>query len=665
MFRSVLIANRGEIACRVARTCRKLGIRTVAVYSDADARALHVRACDAAIRIGPPPVRESYLDIQAILAAARDSGAEAIHPGYGFLSENPDFAEAVSAAGLAFVGAPAQAMRALGSKSAARALMAQAGIPILDGYHGDAQDDETLAEEAERVGYPLLVKPSAGGGGRGMRIVQAADALRPALESARREAWSSFGDDRLLLERYLPNSRHIEVQVFADNAGNTVHLFERDCSAQRRHQKVIEEAPAPGLPSATRAALGGAAVAAAEAVGYVGAGTVEFLLDEAGGFYFIEMNTRLQVEHPVTEAVTGHDLVEWQLRVAAGEALPVGQAEIAVSGHAIEARLYAEDPAAGFLPSTGPIRLLRLPGDGARVDTGFEAGDAVTPHYDSLLAKLVVHAPTRDAARAKLGAAVSEVAVVGPLTNRDFLIRVLAEDAFGAGTLDTGHLDRNLDALTASDDDPPEPVLALAALAAMRDQDDAAGHPASPWAALRGWRLNAPARRAVAFRLGGDIATVVSHGTAFRFPGGRTRQLRALGSTPPRIEAEIDGAALSAAAVCDAGAAVVFAADWTWRLPLFDPVAEAEAGAREALSGVPLAPMPGVVVAVSVADGDRVARDQPLLVIEAMKVEHTIRAPCAGTVDAVHFAVGDRVDEGAELAAFTPEETESAQSSKP
>ena len=655
MFRTVLIANRGEIACRIARSCRRLGIRTVAVFSDADAGALHVRACDEAVRIGPPPSRESYLDGAAILAAARDSGAEAIHPGYGFLSENAEFAEAVSAAGLAFVGAPAAAMRALGSKSAARALMAKAGIPILEGYHGDAQDDETFAAEALRVGYPLLVKPSAGGGGRGMRIVQAADALPAALESGRREAASSFGDDRLLLERYLATSRHIEVQIFADNAGNTVHLFERDCSAQRRHQKVVEEAPAPGLSRDARDALGRTAVAAAEAIGYAGAGTVEFLLDEGGGFYFIEMNTRLQVEHPVTEAVIGHDLVEWQLRVAAGEALPAGQDAIAVSGHAIEARLYAEDPDSGFLPSTGPIRLLRLPARGARVDTGFEAGDAVTPHYDSLLAKLVVHAPTREAARAKLGAALAEVAVVGPLTNRDFLIRVLAEDAFAAGTLDTGHLDRNLDALTASPGDPPEPVLALAALAAMRDQDDAAGDPASPWTRLRGWRLNASARRHVAFRLGEDVATVVAQGAAFSLPGGRVRQVRSLASAAPWVEAEIDGAALSAVAVCDAGAAVVFATDRTWRLPLFDPVAEAESGAREVASGVPLAPMPGVVVAVSAAVGDRVAKDQPLMVIEAMKVEHTIRAPCAGTVDAVHFAVGDRVDEGAELAAFTPE----------
>ena len=655
MFRTLLIANRGEIACRIARTCRGLGLRTVAVYSDADAGSLHVRACDAAMRIGPPPARESYLDGEAIIAAARDSGAEAIHPGYGFLSENADFAEAVAAAGLAFVGAPPAAMRALGSKSAARALMARAGIPILEGYHGDAQDDATLAAEADRVGYPLLVKPSAGGGGRGMRIVADADALGTALESARREAASSFGDDRLLLEHYLAKSRHIEVQVFADNEGNTVHLFERDCSAQRRHQKVIEEAPAPALSPAMRAALGETAVAAAQAVGYAGAGTVEFLLD-GSGFYFIEMNTRLQVEHPVTEAITGYDLVEWQLRVAAGEALPAAQGAIAGDGHAIEARLYAEDPAAGFLPSTGAIRLMRLPGGDARVDTGFEAGDAVTPHYDSLLAKVIVHAPTRDAARARLVAALAEVAVVGPVTNRDFLIRILADDAFAAGTLDTGHLDRNLDALTAREDCPPEPVLALAALAAMRDQDDAAGDPASPWAALRGWRLNAPARRAVSFHLGEDIATVLSEGSAFRFPGGRTRQVRGLPAEAPWLAAEIDGEALKSVAVCDAGTAIVFASDRTWRLPLFDPVAEAEAGAGEAATGVPLAPMPGVVVAIAVAGGDRVEKDQPLLVIEAMKVEHTIRAPCAGTVDAVHYAVGDRVDEGAELAAFTPEE---------
>ena len=656
MFQSVLIANRGEIACRIARTCRRLGIRTVAVYSDADAGALHVRACDAAIRIGPPPARESYLDADAVLAAARESGAEAIHPGYGFLSENADFAEAVGAAGLAFVGAPAAAIRALGSKSAAKALMARAGVPILGGYHGEAQDDAALAREADRIGYPLLVKPAAGGGGRGMRIVSDAAALGDALESARREAASSFGDDRLLLERYLAPARHIEVQVFADTMGSTVHLHERDCSAQRRHQKVIEEAPAPGLSDATRDALGRAAVAAAEAVSYVGAGTVEFLLDEDGEFFFIEMNTRLQVEHPVTEMVTGYDLVEWQLRVAAGEALPAAQEAISVEGHAIEARLYAEDPAAGFLPSTGPIGLMWLPGDGVRVDTGFEAGDAVTPHYDSLLAKAIVHAPSRGDARARLAAALADTAVAGPATNRDFLIAVLAEDAFVRGTLDTGHLDRNVEALTAREAAVPHAVLSLAALAAMGDRDRATRDAATPWDTLRGWRLNTPARRTVAFRHGEDVLAVEVEGEEFRFPDGRRRTVRTLSGEPPLIGADIDGEAVSAVAVLDGGAVLVFMPETTWRLPLFDPVAEAEAGARESAAGVPLAPMPGVVVAVNVASGDRVERNQPLLVIEAMKVEHTIRAPSAGTVDAVHYAVGDRVDEGAVLAAFTPDE---------
>ena len=656
MFRSVLIANRGEIACRIARTCCRLGIRTVAVYSDADAGALHVRACDAAIRIGPPPARESYLDGEAVLAAARESGAEAIHPGYGFLSENAGFAEAVGAAGFAFVGAPPATIRALGSKSAAKALMARAGVPILEGYHGDAQDDATLAAEADRIDYPLLVKPAAGGGGRGMRIVEDAAALGPALESARREAVSSFGDDRLLLERYLAPARHIEVQVFADTLGNTVHLFERDCSAQRRHQKVIEEAPAPGLSEATRNALGRSAVAAAEAVGYVGAGTVEFLLDGDGEFSFIEMNTRLQVEHPVTEMVTGYDLVEWQLLVAAGEVLPAAQDAISVDGHAIEARLYAEDPAAGFLPSTGPIRLMRLPGGDARIDTGFETGDTVTPHYDSMLAKAIVHGPSRAAALAKLAAALAEVAVAGPVTNRDFLIAILAEDAFVAGTLDTGHLDRNVGALTAREEFPTDAVLALAALATMQDED-AAADPGSPWTTLRGWRLNAPALREVAFRHGEDVLTLAVEGEEFRFPDGRRRIVRPLPCEAPLIVAEIDGETVSAVAVRDDGAAVVFMPERTWRFPLFDPVAEAESGAREAIADVPLAPMPGVVVAVNVAGGERVEKNQPLLVIEAMKVEHTIRAPSAGTVDAVHYKVGDRVDEGAELAAFTSDET--------
>ena len=656
MFRSVLIANRGEIACRIAGTCRRLGIRTVAVYSDADAGALHVRACDAAIRIGPAAARESYLDGEAVLAAARESGAEAIHPGYGFLSENADFADAVGGAGLTFVGAPPAAIRGLGSKSAAKALMARAGVPVLGGYHGDEQDDAVLAREADRIGYPLLVKPAAGGGGRGMRIVSDAAALGTALESARREAASSFGDDRLLLERYLAPARHIEVQVFADTLGNTVHLFERDCSAQRRHQKVIEEAPAPGLSEATRGALGRSAVAAAEAVDYVGAGTVEFLLDEDGEFFFIEMNTRLQVEHPVTEMITGLDLVEWQLRVAAGEALPVPQDAIGVDGHAIEARLYAEDPAAGFLPSTGPIRLMRLPGETARIDTGFETGDTVGPHYDSLLAKVIVHAPSRAAARARLAAALAETAVVGPVTNRDFLIAVLAEDAFVRGTLDTGHLDRNVGMLTAWEATVPHEVLSLAALAAMRSRDRATGNAASPWDTLRGWRLNAPVLRTAGFRHGEDILTVTMEGSDFRFSGGQSRTARILPAQPPDIGLEIDGEIISAVAVCDDAEALVFMPDRTWRLPLFDPVAEAESGAGESSSGVPLAPMPGVVVAVDVASGDRVERNQALMVIEAMKVEHTIRAPSAGTVDAVHYAVGDRVDEGAELAAFTPDE---------
>ncbi len=657
MFGTVLIANRGEIACRIARTCRALGIRTAAVYSDADRNARHVRVCDTAIRIGPAPVRDSYLDGGAILAAAEECGADAIHPGYGFLSENADFAEAAAAAGRVFVGAPAAAIRALGSKSAARALVAAAGVPIVGGYHGDDQDDAAFAAEADRIGYPLLVKPAAGGGGRGMRIVGDAAALAAALAAARREAASTFGDDRLLLERYLAPARHIEVQIFADTAGNTVHLFERDCSAQRRYQKVIEEAPAPGLSAAARAALGQTAVAAARVVDYVGAGTVEFLMDGAGRFFFIEMNTRLQVEHPVTEAVSGYDLVEWQLRVAAGETLPAAQEAIAADGHAMEARLCAEDPAAGFLPSTGPVRLMRLPGEGARVDAGFAAGDEIVPHYDSLLAKIIVHAPSRDAARARLIAALGEVAVVGPATNRDFLIRVLSEQAFAAGTLDTGHLDRNAEALGAPGDDPPDTVLALAALAAMRDEDAAAGDPAGLRAALRGWRMNAPALRTAAFRRGSGVAAVTADGAVFRLPDGRVRTVRAMASEPPVVAAEIDGEAVSAVAVRDGGCVLVFMPDRTWRLPLYDPVAEAESNARDAAGGMPVAPMPGVVVAVAVAAGDRVEKNQPLVVIEAMKVEHTVRAPSAGTVDAVHYRVGDRIDEGAEIAAFTPAET--------
>src|SRR4051812_11574058 len=445
MFSKLLIANRGEIAVRVMRTAKRLGVSTVAVYSNADALALHVAMADKAVRIGPPPVRESYLKADAILAAAKQTGAEAIHPGYGFLSENAAFAEACAAAGIVFVGPPPAAIRAMGLKDRAKALMAKAGVPVVRGYLGEAQSPKRLAEEAERTGYPVLIKAVAGGGGKGMRRVDAKGEFAAALEGARREAASAFGDDRVLIEKYVGRPRHIEMQVFADNHGNAVHLFERDCSLQRRHQKVIEEAPAPGMPRALRARMGEAAVKAALAVGYSGAGTVEFIADASEGlkadrFWFMEMNTRLQVEHPVTEAITGLDLVEWQVRVASGEKLPLAQEAIRSNGHAIEARLYAEDPQADFLPSTGTLERLRLPDDLVRVDSGVREGDAVTPFYDPMIAKVIAHAQTREAAAARLAHALEETQVAGLRTNTAFLIGALKHADFIAGEIDTGFI---------------------------------------------------------------------------------------------------------------------------------------------------------------------------------------------------------------------------------
>ena len=647
MFTTVLIANRGEIACRIAATCRRLGVRAAAVHSDADSGALHVRAADAAVRIGPAPSAESYLDADAILDAARRVGAEAVHPGYGFLSENADFAEACAAAGLVFVGPPPEAIRAMGDKGAARAAMEEAGVPVLGGYHGAAQDDRSFAAAAARIGYPVLVKPVAGGGGRGLRTVEEEGGLGAALAAARREGASSFGDDRLLLERRLAAPRHVEVQVFADGRGDAVHLFERDCSVQRRNQKVVEEAPAPGLPEAVRTALAEAALRAARAVGYVGAGTVEFLLDEAGAFFFIEMNTRLQVEHPVTEMVTGLDLVEWQLRVAAGERLPAAQAELAAAGHAVEARLYAEDPDSGFLPAVGRIARFDLPAPaaGIRVDAGIASGDAVTAHYDPLIAKIAAHGRTRAEARARLRAALAATVVAGVATNRDFLLRVLAHPEFAAGAPDTGFVARNRAALAALPEGPPDRVLAEAArveFAARRDRASEAaaraGDPQSPWAGLRGWRLNAPASETVTLRRGAEIHEVEAKDGGF-FVSGGGRALSDPGPAPAsaRVGGEI----------------WVVTDEATWRFSVVDPLGEAETAAGAAAAD-PSAPMPGTVVAVEAAPGAEVEAGAVLMVIEAMKVEHTIRAPAAGRVEAVHYRVGDAVEEGAPLVAFAP-----------
>jgi 3-methylcrotonyl-CoA carboxylase alpha subunit len=647
MFSKILIANRSEIACRVMRTARRMGIATVAVYSEADAGALHVAMADEARLIGPPPARESYLNAKAIIAEARETGAEAIHPGYGFLSENPEFAEACAAAGIVFIGPPPDAMRAMGSKAAAKALMQQAGVPVVPGYHGDEQDPAHLLAEAEKIGFPVLIKASGGGGGRGMRIVNEAVEFPRALDGAKREALSAFGDERVLIEKYLTAPRHIEVQVFADAHGNVLHLYERDCSIQRRYQKIVEEAPAPGLKPKMRQATGEAAVAAAKAVGYVGAGTVEFIV---GGdkFYFMEMNTRLQVEHPVTEAVTNTDLVEWQLRVAAGEEFTRGQADIALRGHAIEVRLYAENTERGFLPATGTLHRLRLPTGLARVETGVREGDAVTPFYDPMIAKIIAWGPDREAARVRLARALAETGVLGVTTNLGFLARVIGDKDFAAAKLDTGFIERRWEALLPSPSPVPAKALAAAALFCLPEQ---AVGPADPWARRDGWRLNAPkAPQTLVFRSGEEELPVsaTASGEGWELQIGEQRLVAKARFAP-------DGAAVltldgvqSRAVVLDHGDDIAVFSDGTgWRFERIDPLAPPKGA--DAHAGRLSAPMPGRVVQLLVAAGDAVSRGQALIVIEAMKMEHTITAPRDSTVEAVRYSVGDLVEEGAEL----------------
>jgi 3-methylcrotonyl-CoA carboxylase alpha subunit len=660
MFSKILIANRGEIACRVIRTARRMGIATVAVYSDADANALHVAMADEARHIGPPPARESYLNIAAIIEAARQSGAEAVHPGYGFLSENADFAEACAKAGLVFIGPPAAAIRAMGSKAAAKALMEAHGVPVVPGYHGEAQDAASLAAEAERIGYPVLIKASAGGGGRGMRIVTRADEFARALVGAKREAAGAFGDDRVLLERYLERPRHIEVQVFGDTQGNIVHLWERDCSIQRRHQKIVEEAPAPGLGKRERKKLGEMAVAAARAVGYVGAGTVEFIAEHDGkNFYFMEMNTRLQVEHPVTEAITGTDLVEWQIRVATGEALPLRQNEIALHGHAIEVRLYAENPERGFLPATGTLQGLHLPDadlarvdTGVRVDSGVRVGDAVTPFYDPMIAKIIAWGEDRDAASARLQRALAETAILGVTTNLAFLHRVIAAPDFAAGVVDTGFIERHHDALLPSARALPDVVLAAAALWHLTEPQLASGADRfSPWARRDGWRVNLPpAPVSLHLRHGADDLTVdavAARGGWHLRLGDRDCHASAERLPEGRLSLTLDGVRTTLRVLEHDLALAVFVGGESWRFAAVDPLAP-PAGAD--ISGGRLtAPMPGRVIQLLVAPGEAVQRGQAMMVIEAMKMEHTIAAPRDGVVQVVHYAAGDPVEEGAEL----------------
>ena len=658
MFKSVLVANRGEIACRVFRTAQRMGIRTIAVYSEADAQALHVRAADEAVLIGPAPARESYLDGAKVLAAAKATGAEAIHPGYGFLSENADFAEAVAAAGLIWIGPDPASIRAMGLKDAAKELMIQAGVPVTPGYQGADQSQETLTAEAARIGYPVLIKAVAGGGGKGMKRVDDPADFAAGLASARREAAAAFGDDRVLIERCITRPRHIEVQVFGDRHGDVVHLYERDCSLQRRHQKVIEEAPAPGMSEAVRAAVTDAAIKAAKAVNYVGAGTIEFIADasdglKADGIWFMEMNTRLQVEHPVTESVTGVDLVEWQFRVAAGQPLPLKQDAIKLNGWAMEARLYAEDPATGFLPSIGRLDHFVMP-EGIRVDTGVEQGGEVSQFYDPMIAKLIVHDDTREAAAARLAEAAGEVEVWPVKTNAGFLKRCLDHPRFVAGDVDTGFIAAEETTLLVSGPSSNARIAALNLIADRHDLSPQRGEYLSPWSsdadsAAVGFRLNGPSRALFQAQINGEkvAGSVLTNGSGdFSWKieaDGRTVVSRA---DEDRIVVG-DGVSLGYAGGLSGVEGVIFEQGDAWSVTTASN--ERGPGEGSASDGSLRAPMPGKIVATPVKAGDLVAKGQPVVVLEAMKMEHALTAPFDGVVESV-AAVGDQVGEAAVLA---------------
>ena len=661
MFASVLIANRGEIACRVIRTARRLGVRTIAVYSEADRHAAHVALADESVAIGPAAARDSYLRIDRILAAARDAGATAIHPGYGFLSENEAFARACREAGIVFVGPPEDAIRRMGSKSEARILMSAAGVPVLPGYDGAEQGAARLAAEATRLGFPLLIKPTAGGGGKGMRVVRAASEFAEALAAAQREASKAFGDERVLLERFVETGRHVEIQVFADGQGAAVHLFERDCSLQRRHQKVVEEAPAPGLDDATRAAMGQAAVAAARAVDYRGAGTVEFLYD-GREFHFLEMNTRLQVEHPVTEMITGLDLVEWQLRVAAGERLPLGQEAIPRRGHAIEARLYAEDPQRGFLPSTGRLRRLAFPPatEHLRVDSGVREGDEVTIHYDPMLAKLIAWAPDRDGAIDRLRAALAHTVVAGVRTNARFLWEVLGADAVREGAVSTRLLEQSLQPSGGASAQETQEAWVIAAAALGRSSmGPGPATDASPWTTTAGFRQNATPVVRWPLKLGDERhwLRLARSGPDVKVGlAGREYSVTLEPAVPEptggdRVCGRIDGRAFEALVEIDVSGLVV--QRHCLRLE-FDVDTGAEHRASAEHEGHFRAPMPGHVLEVRVQEGMRVPAGAILVVLEAMKMEHSLMAPWDGTVTALAVKPGDRVEEGADLVLLEP-----------
>jgi 3-methylcrotonyl-CoA carboxylase alpha subunit len=669
MFAKILIANRGEIACRVIKTARRLGIKTVAVYSDADRLARHVALADEAVHIGGSPARESYLVADKIIDAARRTGAEAIHPGYGFLSENAGFAEACAKAGLVFIGPPPSAIRAMGSKSEAKKIMEKAKVPLVPGYHGDDQSPELLAREAVRIGFPVLIKASAGGGGKGMRVVEAPEKFADALAGAKREAKASFADDHVLIERYLTRPRHIEIQVFADSHGDCLHLFERDCSIQRRHQKVIEEAPAPNMDPARRKAMGDAAVAAAKAIGYQGAGTVEFIADQDGTFFFMEMNTRLQVEHPVTEAITGQDLVEWQLIVAAGGKMPLRQDQLAIDGHAVEVRLYAEDPLRNFLPSTGTLVHLRLPEEGphVRVDTGVRQGDTVTPYYDPMIAKVIVHDRDRPSAMRRMAALMGGTEVVGVATNAQLLKALCSHPAFVGGEIDTGFIERHRDELFARAGVANDRAFAVATLARLVEWQEAAEAAArlsadrwSPWNRQGAFRLLDEGHDEVHWKDGEREVVVVARrrrdGTiGLELPGG-TFEARVRRADDGRLAIRLGGDTFTATVVrrptADGVDYALFADGANWRLRLVDPLDVTQYETAGAAEDTVRSPLPGRITDLRVKAGDKVSKGQPLLVLEAMKMEHTLTAPADGTIKSVRYAVGEQVAEGAELVEF-------------
>ncbi|MFZ5675737.1 MAG: acetyl-CoA carboxylase biotin carboxylase subunit [Pseudomonadota bacterium] len=656
MLKSVLIANRGEIACRVIRTAKRLGLRTIAVYSDADADALHVAMADEAVRLGGPLARDSYLKIDAVIAAAKKTGAESIHPGYGFLSENANFADACAEAKIAFVGPPASAIRAMGGKSEAKALMAEAGVPLVPGYHDEDQDLATLETAADQIGYPVLIKASAGGGGKGMKVAQNKAEFRDQLASAKREALNSFSDDRVLIEKYLTRPRHVEIQVFADTRGSCVYLFERDCSIQRRHQKVIEEAPAPGMTKALRQRMGEAAVTAAKSIGYAGAGTVEFLLDEDGSFYFMEMNTRLQVEHPVTEFITGLDLVEWQLRVASGEKLPLAQDQLVLTGHALEVRLYAEDPDREFLPQTGRISHLRFPAENAhvRVDTGITEGKTISTSYDPMIAKLIVWDRDREAALAQLRRALAETEIAGVVTNTAFLMRLAVNKAFAKAEIDTGFIGRHEAALLPSVPPAGDEVLMLAATGVLLSSRSPAAD--DPWAQHDGWRHYGGGQDHLSLvDVSGGQAThkivfdYARDGFVFHFKKTAVPVTARL-SAGGRLIADVGDRRIAAGFATSGDDITLFLNGVSYRLRQA-PIATAEEGGEAAALKI-TAPMPGRIIAVHVGPGASVEKGAPLIVLEAMKMEHVLKAGHAGKIENVGCKAGDQIREGQELLRF-------------